>query len=128
MSRLKKFEQFLNRFWTLEKRFSEKVTLKTLVITSLKSVLMTMIWFIIPILMLLNLSIWMHLRMYLVAAFILLLYGVIYTYSVYFLKWIVIEQPNLEPLNLKWLFLIERRLVMGILTLVLMAVMIGNLR
>lgn len=126
MKKIKQFEQFLNRFWTLEKRFNEKVFFKTLLVTSLRSFLMTMIWLSIPLLVFLNLSIWIEFRDYLMVVGLILFYVAINTYSHYFLKWITKVQPNLEPLNLKWLFQIERRLVMILLTSVLIAVFIGN--
>lgn len=108
---LKKWIQGFNRYLKLQKQFSHEISTLVMLKTIGTSIGIAIMIVLIPVLIGVNLIIFVSLRYYLLLYFMILGLIFIEVYYLYFNKWIVVFDKKIQKLNLKFMFLVERRLI-----------------
>lgn len=108
---LNQWIQGLNRYMKLQKQFSHEVSSLTLLKTIGTSIGISLLILLIPVLIGVNLIIFIELRYFLLIYFMLLGLLFIDVYYHQFKKWIVVFDHQIEKMNLKFMFNVEKRLI-----------------
>lgn len=103
-----------NRYMKLQKQFSNEISSIVLLKTIGISIGIASIMLLIPVLIGINLIIFINLRYYLFIYFMILGLIFIDVYYLQFKKWIVVFDNRIQKLNLKFMFLVERRIIQSI--------------
>lgn len=106
--------QGFNRYMKLQKQFSNEISSIVLFKTIGSSIGIASIMLLIPVLIGINLIIFINLRYYLFIYFMILGLIFIDVYYLQFKKWIVVFDNRIQKLNLKFMFLVERRIIQSI--------------
>ncbi len=106
--------QGFNRYMKLQKQFSNEISSIVLLKTIGISIGIASIMLLIPVLIGINLIIFINLRYYLFIYFMILGLIFIDVYYLQFKKWIVVFDNRIQKLNLKFMFLVERRIIQSI--------------
>lgn len=106
--------QGFNRYMKLQKQFSNEISSIVLLKTIGISIGIASIMLLIPVLIGINLIIFINLRYYLFIYFMILGLIFIEVYYLQFKKWIVVFDNRIQKLNLKFMFLVERRIIQSI--------------
>jgi len=106
--------QGFNRYMKLQKQFSNEISSIVLFKTIGISIGIASIMLLIPVLIGINLIIFINLRYYLFIYFMILGLIFIDVYYLQFKKWIVVFDNRIQKLNLKFMFLVERRIIQSI--------------
>lgn len=106
--------QGFNRYMKLQKQFSNEISSIVLFKTIGISIGIASIMLLIPALIGINLIIFINLRYYLFIYFMILGLIFIDVYYLQFKKWIVVFDNRIQKLNLKFMFLVERRIIQSI--------------
>ena len=106
--------QGFNRYMKLQKQFSNEISSIVLLKTIGISIGIASIMLLIPALIGINLIIFINLRYYLFIYFMILGLIFIDVYYLQFKKWIVVFDNRIQKLNLKFMFLVERRIIQSI--------------
>ena len=106
--------QGFNRYMKLQKQFSNEISSIVLFKTIGISIGITSIMLLIPVLIGINLIIFINLRYYLFIYFMILGLIFIEVYYLQFKKWIIVFDNRIQKLNLKFMFLVERRIIQSI--------------
>lgn len=106
--------QGFNRYMKLQKQFSNEISSIVLFKTIGISIGISSIMLLIPVLIGINLIIFINLRYYLFIYFMILGLIFIDVYYLQFKKWIVVFDNRIQKLNLKFMFLVERRIIQSI--------------
>jgi len=106
--------QGFNRYMKLQKQFSNEISSIVLLKTIGISIGIASIMLLIPVLIGINLIIFIYLRYYLFIYFMILGLIFIDVYYLQFKKWIVVFDNRIQKLNLKFMFLVERRIIQSI--------------
>jgi len=106
--------QGFNRYMKLQKQFSNEISSIVLFKTIGISIGIASIMLLIPVLIGINLIIFIYLRYYLFIYFMILGLIFIDVYYLQFKKWIVVFDNRIQKLNLKFMFLVERRIIQSI--------------
>ncbi len=103
--------QGLNRYFKLQKQFTHDIHTMVMIKTMLLSIGISIAYIAIPVLIGVNLMIFIELRFYLLIYFLIL--GIIFIELYYreFKKWVAVFDASIKKLNLSFLFLIERRMI-----------------
>lgn len=108
---INKWIQALNRYMKLQKQFSHEISSFVMLKTVVSSIGVAILVLLIPVLVGVNFIIFVHLRYYLLLYFMLLGLIFIEVYYLQFKKWIVVFDEKIQKLNLKFMFLVERRII-----------------
>ena len=108
---INKWIQALNRYMKLQKQFSHEISSFVMLKTVVSSIGVAILVLLIPVLVGVNFIIFVHLRYYLLLYFMLLGLIFIEVYYLQFKKWIVVFDKKIQKLNLKFMFLVERRII-----------------
>lgn len=106
--------QGFNRYMKLQKQFSNEISSIVLLKTIGISIGIASIMLLIPVLIGINLIIFINLRYYLFIYFMILGLIFIDVYYLQFKKWIIVFDNRIQKLNLKFMFLVERRIIQSI--------------
>ena len=103
--------QELNRYFKLQKQFTHDIHTMVMIKTMLLSIGISIAYIAIPVLIGVNLMIFIELRFYLLIYFLIL--GIIFIELYYhqFKKWVAVFDPSIKRLNLSFLFHVERRII-----------------
>jgi hypothetical protein len=108
---LNKWIQGFNRYLKLQKQFSHEISSLVMLKTIISSIGVAIIALLIPVLIGVNLIVFVSLRYYLLLYFMILGLIFIEVYYLQFKKWIVVFDGKIQKLNLKFMFLVERRMI-----------------
>jgi hypothetical protein len=108
---LNKWIQGFNRYLKLQKQFSNEISSLVMLKTIISSIGVAIIALLIPVLIGVNLIVFVSLRYYLLLYFMILGLIFIEVYYLQFKKWIVVFDEKIQKLNLKFMFLVERRMI-----------------
>ena len=108
---INKWIQGLNRYMKLQKQFSHEISSFVMLKTVVSSIGVAILLLLVPVLIGVNFIIFVHLRYYLLLYFMLLGLIFIEVYYLQFKKWIVVFDEKIQKLNLKFMFLVERRII-----------------
>lgn len=108
---INKWIQELNRYMKLQKQFSHEISSFVMLKTVVSSIGVAILVLLIPVLIGINFIIFVQLRYYLLLYFMLLGLIFIEVYYLQFKKWIVVFDEKIQKLNLKFMFLVERRII-----------------
>ena len=103
--------QGLNRYFKLQKQFTHDIHTMVMIKAMLLSIVISIAYIAIPVLIGVNLMIFIELRFYLLIYFLIL--GIIFIELYYreFKKWVAVFDASIKKLNLSFLFLVERRII-----------------
>lgn len=110
-NRLNKWIQGVNRYLKLQKQFSHEISSLVMLKAIGSSIGVAIILLLIPVLIGVNFIIFVSLRYYLLLYFMILGLIFIEVYYLQFNKWIVVFDKKIQKLNLKFMFLVERRMI-----------------
>jgi hypothetical protein len=103
--------QAFRRYMKMQRQFTHEVSSMALIKTVMISLIQSSLIVLIPVLIGINLIIFIDLRYYLLIYFMLLGLGFIEFYYLSFKRTIIKLEVSIEKLNLKFMFLVERRLL-----------------
>lgn len=112
MNKLKHIKQYFKTWFTLEKRLQHYLTLKITIISVLKSISLVIFIYLIPMIVLIQSFMFVHLHGILIISIVVLILTSIDVYYRFFSYFISKQSEKIASLPLKKIFMIEKIVLM----------------